>query len=130
MTRYRASLALAGLVALVASTAAVAQSGPMSEVIGQPIQATTNGVTNMLYFDADGTVRIVTPNSTVVRGTWAMQGSNLCIAKDGVTECWPYSTFQAQQPKTMTSSCNSVTTWLATATNGEVAPSTPAERGR
>jgi hypothetical protein len=111
------SLAAAALMGM--SSAALAQTGPMSEVIGQPIQATTNGVTNTLYFDPDGTVRIITPNGNTVSGTWAMQNGNLCISKGGATECWPYNApFQPQQPQTMTSSCNAVSTWLAQNTNG------------
>ena len=110
------SIAVAALMGM--SSVAFAQSNPMSEVIGQPIQATTNGVTNTLYFDPDGTVRIITPNGNTVAGTWAMQNGNLCVTKGGVTACWPYTQFVAQQPKTMTSSCNSVTTWVAQNTNG------------
>src|SRR6185503_13671830 len=108
-----AAAALAGM-----SSAAIAQSGPMSEVIGQPIQTTTNGVTNTLYFDPDGTVRMITPNGNTVAGTWAINQGNLCVTKGGATECWPYnSPFEPQVPKTMTSSCNSVSTWLAQNTN-------------
>lgn len=121
-----AAAALAGI-----SSVAAAQSGPMSEVIGQPIQATTNGVTNTLYFDPDGTVRIITPNGNTVAGTWAINQGNLCVTKGGATECWPYSVFEAQQPKTMTSSCNSVTTWVAQSTNGTPPPPVNREeRGR
>jgi hypothetical protein len=122
----RASLAA---LAMTAPVAALAQAGPMSEVIGQPIQVTTNGVTNTLYFDPDGTVRMITPNASVVQGNWAIQGSNLCVSRGAVSECFPYnSPFQAQQPRTMTSSCNSVSTWLAQATNGP-SMDTKAERG-
>ena len=100
------------------SGTAFAQASPMAEVVGQPIQATTNGVTNTLYFDPDGTVRIVTPNGNTVAGTWAIQNGNVCISKGGASECWPYSPFEPQQPKTMTSSCNAVSTWMAQNTNG------------
>lgn len=105
--------------ALMLSSAALAQAQqPMAEVIGQPIQVTTDGVTNTLYFDANGTVRILTPNSNVVQGTWAMSPGSLCVTAGGAQECWPYnSPFQAQQPVTYTSSCSTTSTWVAQATN-------------
>lgn len=115
--------------ALIGSASAMAQTGPMSEIIGQPIQVTTNGVTNTLYFDADGTVRMITPNAAVVQGSWALQGSNLCVSRGGASECFPYnSPFRAQEPRTVTSSCNAVSTWLANATNNPSMDS-KAERG-
>lgn len=102
---------------VLASSAALAQQ-PMAEIIGQPVQVTTNGVTNTLYFNADGTLRILTPNSNVVPANWALSQGNLCLSMSGGQECVPYnSAFQAQQPQTFTSSCNSVSTWVAQATN-------------
>lgn len=108
----------AGFALLAVPGVALAQAAPMAEVIGQPIQATTNGVTNTLYFDADGTVRITTPKGSVVQGNWSVQQNNLCVSQGGASECWPYNNpFEAQQPRSMTSSCNSVSTWTAQNTN-------------
>jgi hypothetical protein len=108
-----------GAIAIGASifaTAAVAQQ-PMAEVIGQPIQATTNGITNTLYFDANGGVRIVTPNANIVQGNWTLSQGSLCIALPAARECWPYdSPFQPQQPKVMTSQY-STSTWVAQGAN-------------
>ncbi len=105
------------IAASILSTAALAQQ-PMAEIIGQPVTVTTNGVTNIVYFDANGTLRVMTPNSNAVAGNWALNQGQLCMSIGGAQECVPYdSAFQAQTPKTMTSSCNSVQTWLAQSTN-------------
>ena len=52
---------------------------------------------------------------------------------DGIAqECWPYAApFRAGQPVTLTSSCNSTSSWLASATNALPPPSGQrGERGR
>ncbi|MGH6658223.1 MAG: hypothetical protein ACREBK_05860 [Sphingomicrobium sp.] len=114
------------IAASILSTAALAQQ-PLAEVFGQPVQVTTNGITNTLYFDANGTVRIVTPNANVVQGTWTFSNGNLCIMTGAAQECWPYNApFQAQQPQTLASSC-STSTWVAQATNP--GPAVRSERG-
>jgi hypothetical protein len=106
-----------------------------AEIIGQPLQVTTNGVTNMVYLDAGGTARIVTPGGSSVPGTWTAANGQLCLTNGAAQECWPYTApFQAGQPVTLTSSCNATSTWLASVTNGPPAPP-PAqgqkgERGR
>ena len=121
-------VALAGLPA-----AALAQAWtPGSEIVGQSVQVTTNGVTNTVYLDAGGAARIVTPGGNTVPGTWTAANGQLCLNNGTAQECWPYSApFQAGQPVTLTSSCNSSSTWLAASTN---APPPPAgqrgERGR
>ncbi len=124
------------LVAAAAVTAipgtAWAQSAwtPGAELIGQPIQATTNGVTNTLYLDPGGALRIVTPGSNVVPGTWQIAGGQLCLNVGGAQECIPYNApFQAGLPQTFTTSCNASTSWLAQATNNPM-PSAGSERGR
>lgn len=121
----------AALAFLMLSGGAMAQAQqPMAEVIGQPIQVTTDGITNILYFDANGTVRILTPNSNTVQGTWVSSPGNLCVTAGGAQECWPYNTpFQAQQPVTFTSSCSTTSTWMAQATNNP-GQQLKGERGR
>jgi hypothetical protein len=109
--------------------AALAQAGwtPASEVVGQPIQVTTNGVSNTVYLDPGGTARILTPSGSTVPANWSATSGQLCLTKAGAQECWPYSApFRAGTPLTLTSSCNATSTWLASATNG---PPTPVERG-
>lgn len=111
---------------------ALAQSGwtPGAEVLGQPIQVTTNGVTNTLYLDAGGGLRILTPNGSLVQGTWAVNGTQLCLSVAGQQECVPYdSPLLAGQPKTVTSSCNVVQTWVAQA-NNTPQPQAKSERGQ
>jgi hypothetical protein len=122
----RAGIALAATVAL--SGTALAQGWtPGSEILGQSVQVTTNGVTNTVYLDAGGAARIVTPAGNTVAGTWTAANGQLCLSSAAAQECWPYaSPFQAGQPVTLTSSCNASSTWLASATN---APPTQGERG-
>ena len=119
MKRFLARVTLLTISAIVPA-AALAQAGwtPGAEIIGQPIQVTTNGVTNTVYLDSGGQMRIITPGGNTVPGTWSAANGQLCISAGGAQECVPYNAaFQPQQPQTLTSSCNSVQTWLAQATN-------------
>ena len=120
----RAAVGLTTLLALPGM--AIAQDG--SEIIGQPIQVTTNGVANTVYLDSGGTARILTPSGNTVPGSWSIANGQLCLSAAGGQECWPYAApFQAGQPLTLTSSCNQASTWLAQATNTPPPPS--GERG-
>jgi hypothetical protein len=104
---------------------------PGSELIGQPIQVTTNGTTNTVYLDAGGQLRVVTPNGTTMPGTWQAASGQLCLGMSGATECVPYkAAFQPQQPQTLTSSCGAQQTWLAQATNQPPSQGQRGERGR
>jgi len=99
-----------------------------AEIVGQPVQVTTNGVTNTVYLDPGGSARIVTPGGNTTPGTWTAANGQLCLSAGGPQECWPYaSAFRAGQPVTLTSSCNSTSTWLASATNAPPPP--PGQRG-
>jgi hypothetical protein len=123
--------AAAGLTLMTALPgAAFAQAA--TEIIGQPIQVTTNGVTNTVYLDAGGTARIMTPGGNTVPGTWTAANSQLCLSNGSAQECWPYTApFQAGQAVTLTSSCNSTSSWLAAATNGPPPPAGQrGERGK
>jgi hypothetical protein len=100
--------------------AALAQAGwtPGAEIVGQPIQVTTNGTTNTVYLDPGGQLRITTPGGNTVPGTWTAANGQLCLGVGGANECVPYSApFQRAQPLTLTSSCGATETWLAQATN-------------
>ena len=122
-----------GLAAVALPAAAMAQAGwtPGSEVVGQPIQVTTNGTTNTVYLDPGGQARIMTPAGNTVPGTWTAANGQLCLGAGGAQECVPYrAPFQAQQPLTLTSSCGASETWLAQATNQPPAPAARGERGR
>jgi hypothetical protein len=104
---------------------------PGSEIVGQPIAVTTNGITNTVYLDPGGTARIMTPAGNPVPGTWTAANGQLCLSNGTTQECWPYTgPFQAGQPLTLTSSCNSSSTWLASATNQPPAQAPRGERGR
>src|SRR3954465_4542284 len=125
--------AAVGLTIMTAMpTVALAQVAwvPGAEIVGQPIQVTTNGVTNTVYLDQGGSARIVTPGGNTVAGSWTAANGQLCLRHGAVQECWPYAgPFQAGQPLTLTSSCNSSSTWLAQATN-QAAQGQRGERGR
>jgi hypothetical protein len=124
----RAGIGLAAMIALPG--VALAQTG--AEIIGQPIQVTTNGVTNTVYLDPGGSARIVTPGGNTTAGSWTAGNGQLCLTAGAGHECFPYaSAFQAGQPVTLTSSCGQSSTFLASATNAPPpAPSGAPERGR
>jgi hypothetical protein len=114
----RALVALTIVAALPGVAHAQAAWTPGAEVVGQPIQVTTNGTTNTVYLDQGGTARILTPNQNVVQGAWQAANGQLCLNANGAQECWPYNgPFQAGQAQTLTSSCNATSTFLAQATN-------------
>jgi hypothetical protein len=125
----RFSVALASLAALTGTAIAQPNGTPASEIVGQPVQVTTNGVTNTVYLDQGGTARIMTPGGNAVPASWTSANGQLCMSKAGAQECWPYSSpFQAGTPVSMTSSCGTTSTWLAASTNAPPPPP-PAERG-
>ena len=109
------------------TSAAIAQGAPGSEIVGQSIQVTTNGVTNTIYFDAGGAARIMSPSGNVVNATWTTTGQQLCLNTGAATECWPYTqAFQAGQTISMTSRCGT-SMWMANAVNQP--PQSAGERG-
>lgn len=132
MNTWLVARAAVGLTLIAALPGvAVAQAwAPGAEIAGQPVQVTTNGTTNTVYFDQGGAARIMTPNGGTVNGTWTAASGQLCLNNGAAQECWPYtSPFQAGQPLTLTSSCNATSTWLAAATNTP-APAVKGERGK
>jgi hypothetical protein len=120
-----------GLVAaLVIPAMAQAQAGwtPGAEIVGQPIQVTTNGVTNVVTLSPGGQAQISSPAGNVVNGSWTAANGQLCLGNGVAQECFPYAApLQAGQPVTVTSSCNATSTWLAASTNQ--APPTLGQRG-
>jgi len=129
LTQFAAGLTMAAAI----PGAAQAQAWtPGSEIAGEPIQITTNGVTNTVYFDQGGAARIMTPHGNMVNGTWTASAGHLCLSNGTAQECWPYAApFQAGQPVTWTSTCNATSTWLASAINSPTPPPEAAgERGK
>jgi len=125
--------AAAGLSLAASSAAAFAQGGwtPGSEIIGQPVQVTTNGVTNTVYLDQGGGARIMTPGGNTVPASWTAVNNQLCLINGAAQECFPYAApFRAGTPVTLTSSCNATSTWLAASTNAPPPPVERGERGR
>ena len=123
--------AAAGLALMTIPGIALAQMVPGGEIVGQPVSVTTNGITNTVYLDPGGTARIMTPGGNTIPGTWSAANGQLCLSSGAAQECWPYaSPFQAGQPVTLTSSCGSSSTWLASSTNSAPPPASKSERGR
>ena len=120
-------------IALTLPAAANAQAGwtPGAEIVGQPVQVTTNGVTNTVTLSPGGQAQISSPAGRVVNGTWTAANGQLCLANGVAQECFPYAApLQAGQPVTVTSSCNATSTWLAASTNQAAPPAQRGERGK
>ena len=101
---------------------------PGAEIVGQPIQVTTNGVTDTVTLAPGGQATIASPGGTIVNGAWTAPNGQLCLNSGTAQECWPYaSPFQAGAPTTLTSSCNATSTWLAQSTNQP--PPTQGQKG-
>lgn len=109
---------LAGVAFAAVPAGALAQWSPGSEIVGQTVQVTTNGVTNTVHFAPGGAAHITTPGGRVVNASWTANNGQLCLLTGAAQECWPYQApFQAGQPVTLTSSCNANSQWLANAVN-------------
>lgn len=120
---------LFGIAMVLAPATAFAQWVPGSEVVGQPLQVQTNGVTNTIVLSPGGQAQITTPGGNVIPATWTAADGQLCLNSGTAQECWAYtSAFQAGQPMTLTSSCGS-STWLASATNAPPPPPTQEPQG-
>ena len=111
--------------------AAIAQAWtPGSEIVGQSIQVTTNGVTNTVHFDPGGYARIITPGGKTVNASWTANATELCLNSGAGAECWPYTqAFQAGQSVTLTSNCNATSTWVANGVNPPPRVENMSERG-
>lgn len=108
---------------------------PAAEIVGQPVQVTTNGVTDTVVLNPGGQATITSPGGTVVNSSWTATNGQLCLVNGAAQECVPYAgPFQAGQAMSLTSSCGASETWLAASTNAPPAPPPPpaakAERGR
>ncbi len=123
--------AVTGLALVFApAVGAVAQMGwsPGSEIVGQTLQVQTNGATNSVTFNADGSATIMTPGGLATAATWSAANNQLCLSTGGPQECWPYTqAFQAGQQMALTSNCRQVSTWMASMTNQP--PPLPEPRG-
>ena len=124
------------VVLVAAPGVAFAQAGwtPAAEIVGQPVQVTTAGVTDTVVLSPGGQMAITSPGGRVVPGTWSAANGQLCL-NTGAQECFPYaSPFQAGRAVTVTSSCNATSTWIVASTNATPAPPPPpearGERGR
>ena len=108
------------VIGMMPVTAALAQPAwvPGVEITGQPVQITTNGVTDTVVFGPGGQATITTPGGRVVPASWTAAGGNLCLSANGGQECWPYARpFLARQPVALTSNCGSASTFLPQGVN-------------
>lgn len=110
----------------LASAAAAQQWVPGSEITGQQVQVTTNGVTNMITFEPNGVARISSPSgATVVNAQWTAANGELCLRTADAFDCYAYrAPFQAGQPLDLLSNCAVRSRWLAPAVTVP-----PGERG-
>ena len=123
----RLAVGVASIAVLPGSAFAQAYT-PASEIVGQSVQVTNNGVTDTVVLSPGGQATITSPGGTAVNGTWTAAKGQLCFSNGAAQECWPYnSPLQGGQPMTLTSSCNATSTWLAASTNAPPPP--PAQRG-
>jgi hypothetical protein len=129
--------AVAATLAAALGGTALAQGAwtPGAEVVGQPVQVTTNGITDTVTLSPGGQAQIASPGGTIVNASWTAVNNQLCLINGAAQECWPYSApFQAGQPVTVTSTCNASSTWLAASTNAPPPPPPASgqkgERGR
>jgi hypothetical protein len=135
MTKASVARTLAGLTVFLSGTAFAQAWTPGTEIVGQPITVTTNGIINTVTLLPGGQATITTPGGRVVNGTWSALNGQLCLSASGAQECVPYAgPFQAGAPTTLTSTCGASETWLAAATNAPPPPPPSAgqkgERGR
>lgn len=120
-------VAIGSALAMTTVAAQAQDWTPASELVGQPIQVTTVGVTNTLYLDPGGALRIFTPKGNMATGTWTAMNGQLCLLVGGQRECVPYPRpFQAGTPNVLTSSCGATETWLVQSTNPAPAPASGA----
>jgi hypothetical protein len=131
---YRAGAAI-GVMVAVPGTAFAQAWTPGSEITSQPIQVTTNGVTDTVTLSPGGQATIASPGGTIVNGAWTAANGQLCLINGAAQECVPYAApFQEGQPMTLTSSCGANETWLAASTNARPPPPPASgqrgERGR
>ena len=121
---------LIAAVVFAVPAAAFAQWVPGSEIVGQTLQVQTNGVTNTVHFAPGGVAHITSPSGRVVNASWTANNGQLCLVTGAAQECWPYqAAFQAGQPLTLTSNCNSSSQWLANAVNQPPPPPAPPPQG-
>jgi hypothetical protein len=119
-------VAVGSALATLAGAALAQDWTPASELVGQPIRVTTVGVTNTLYLDPGGALRIFTPKGNMASGTWTAANGQLCLLVGGQRECVPYPRpFQAGTPNVLTSSCGATETWLVPTVNSAPASGSP-----
>lgn len=119
-------------VMIAPAAGAIAQPGwvPGTEIVGQTLQVQTNGVTNNVTLNADGTATIMAPDGQAVPATWSAANNQLCLSAGGPQECWPYAqAFQPGRQIALTSNCGQASTWMASAINQSPQQQPMGERG-
>ena len=120
--------ATACAAAALISAPAAAQMMTGEELRGQTVVVDfADGTRNTVFFGSTGAATISNPTTgQTLNGNWYTQGSNLCLAAGGATECWAYTNrFAAGRAVTLASDCGQNAVWTARAVNAprqEVAP--------
>lgn len=128
MKKPNLAMVLAGVALVTPATAFAQQWVPGSEITGQTVQVQTNGITNNVYFGPGGQATITTPGGNVANASWTNNNGQLCLHTALARECWAYQApFQAGQPVTLLSSCNSSSQWLANSIN-QLPPPPPVQQ--
>lgn len=131
-TSVAAGLSSAFLISAFMPIAAAAQTAwmPGTEITGHAVRVDSGGVVNTVYFDPGGSARIVSAAGREVPGRWSTENQMLCLEAGGNRECWPYAAaFQAGQPVSLTSTCQTTSSWTALSTEPMGGPP-PVERRR
>ena len=124
------TLATVALVAAPATAGFAQMWTPGAEIVGQTLQVETNGVTNTVVLNADGTAQISSPGGTVVPANWSAAGNQLCLATATNQDCFAYSApFQAGAPMTMVNQCQTASRWTALGVNTPPPPPMQAPAG-
>lgn len=101
----------------VSATAApaLADDHAGDELRGQTVDMIfADGTRNSVFFGATGVATIANATGQSAKANWFMQGDQICLRAAATTECWNYSgPFVAGQTVSMTSSCDTTSSWTA-----------------
>lgn len=127
---FQSVRSLAAMLVALPVAATAQEWVPGAELIGQSVVVETNGISNVVHFDAGGSARIVSPAGRSFAASWTATDGNLCLVSAGTSECWPYrEAFRAGRKVSLTSDCRSVSSWLPNGTNPPPVKEAMQERG-
>ena len=108
------------LTAAAAIGAATASPAMADNHIGEELRGQTvdmqfaDGTRNSVFFGSTGVATISNATGQSANANWFTQGEQICLRSGAATECWNApGRFAAGQTVSMTSSCNSASSWTA-----------------